>query len=304
LRRHLSSPPPAGAVRSRLRRTALHDALAAAGLPDNPLTRTLAAALLAPLAERFVRALAQFDRDVGDSGFPNAAWNLFRRWNVGLAIHGAAALPNSGPLLLLANHPGLTDTLALMAAAGRRDLAFIARRNRFLDAMPHVSRGLILLDPDEHTPRSALGAASRHLDRGGALVVFPAGRIEPDPALRPHGARGELDRWRRPLATLFHRLPPATVALASVRGVANPKAYRHPLTRLRRGTEEREWSGAMLQVLMPGWLGTEVEVNAERLTSAGDETPEAGEIIEAMKRLLGAGADAGQADGTEASTSR
>jgi 1-acyl-sn-glycerol-3-phosphate acyltransferase len=51
-------------------------------------------------------------------------------------------LPRDGPLLLISNHPGLSDAVALFASTLRPDLRMVASEWPFLDALPNTSRYL------------------------------------------------------------------------------------------------------------------------------------------------------------------
>jgi hypothetical protein len=100
--------------------------------------------------------------------------------------------------------------------------------------------------------RATLGVVRstvQHLRRGGSVLTFPAGQIEPDPACMP-GAIQSLDTWSESIA-IFARLAPETqIVTAIVSGVIWPATLRHPLTRLRRQPKDRERLGAALQVLV------------------------------------------------------
>ena len=102
-------------------------------------------------------------------------------------------------------------------------------------------------------------AAARHLRGGGAVLTFPGGRIEPDPAVLP-GAVEALDHWSSS-ADLFARLTPGlAVVPVVVSGVISPSALRNPLTHLRRRRRDREWLAATLQVLIPALRNVDARV--------------------------------------------
>ncbi len=129
-------------------------------------------------------------------------------------------------------------------------------------------------------------AAARHLRGGGAVLTFPAGRIEPDPAVLP-GAAAALDRWSSS-ADLFARLAPnLAVVPVVVSGVISPSALRIPVTRLRRQERDREWLAATLQMLVPALRNVEVRVEFGRPVHAEQETAVGDAVIEEMRRLMG-----------------
>jgi hypothetical protein len=182
-----------------------------------------------------------------------AAATLLSSYVRGLRVRGAQGIPDRGPVLLLSNHPGMTDTLALFAAIGRYDLRILASDRPFLRALPAMTRSLILVDDRADRRMQAVRQAVRHLRSGGALLTFPAGAIEPDPAVLP-GAVESLDRWS-PSTLLFLRfVPDCTVVPLVVSGVLSARAQRHPLTLVRRKKSDRELLGAMLQMIVHALL--------------------------------------------------
>src|SRR5207302_683928 len=59
------------------------------------------------------------------------------------------------------------------------------------------------------TRPASLRRIGARLRRGDAVLLFPAGGLEPEAALAPDLARASLERWSRSIA-LFGRLAPAT----------------------------------------------------------------------------------------------
>src|SRR5512146_2306247 len=95
---------------------------------------------------------------------------------------------------------------------------------------------------------SVLRTVAGVLRAGGAVLTFPAGHIEPDPAVLP-GAEITLQDWSTSIG-VFARLEPATrIVPVIVSGVLSPRATFHPLTRLRRKPVDRERLGATLQIM-------------------------------------------------------
>lgn len=209
--------------------------------------------LLRPLARRFAHTAHEFDTRVGDHGLAQGSAWLMSQMTAGVQTAGLAHIPAQGPLFILSNHPGMTDTVALFASlASRPDLRVIALDRPFLRALPHVARQLIFL-PDGASGRMAvIRAGAKHLQNGGALLTFPAGGIEPDPAtFGTQRAEASLQNWSNSYA-LFARLAPQTKFVpALVSHVISPKAQRHPLTLLRRTALHKEKLAAALQVASP-----------------------------------------------------
>ena len=97
----------------------------------------------------------------------------------------AAGIPRHGPLIVAANHPhGALEGLLLLDAIGRMrpDLRLVA--NHLLARIPELRELCFFVDRFEHhdsAQRSLAGlrAAHRWLQRGGALLIFPAAEVAP-----------------------------------------------------------------------------------------------------------------------------
>jgi len=227
-------------------------------------------------AERLARQIATYDEVVGEFGLAaGGAWAL-ERMARGVEVEGSERVPAEGPVLLAANHPGLADSLALFAAIRRGDLRVVAAERPFLDALPNTSRYLIPVSDESSGRLGAVRTAARHLKRGGALLTFPGGRIEPDPAVLP-GAKDALGRWSESLDLFARLVPGLTVVPAVVSGVISPAALRNPLIFVRRQLRDREWLAATLQMLTPALRNVTTRV-------AFGEPVRAGEVAEGSVR--------------------
>jgi hypothetical protein len=226
----------------------LFDAAGMAYLRRTPLQR-----LVWPCARRFAVVAHEFDNLVGERGLAQGSSWLLRRMTAGALVTGGDQIPATGPTVVLANHPGMTDTVALLASlASRPDLRVIALDRPFLHALPNVVRQLILVPDHEVGRMGVLRAGVKHLKQGGALLTFPAGEIEPDPAT--FGRRRAVEsvlRWSDSFV-LFARLVPQTRFVpAIVSNVISPAAQRHVLTFLRRTAHDKKRLAAALQVALP-----------------------------------------------------
>ena len=236
-------------------------------------------------AKRLARQVATYDEIVGRSGLAEGAGWALERMVRRVAVDGRENVPLEGPLLLVANHPGLADSLALFAAVPRRDLRVVAAERPLLEALPNTSRYLMSIAPEPSSGRlGVIRSAVRHLERGGAVLTFPGGKIEPDPALLP-GAIEALERWSGSLELFARLVPDLTVVPATVSGVLSPSALRNPLTLVRRRASDREWLAATLQMLTPVLRNVTTRVAFGRPAHAGE-----GEIMETvlgeMRRMI------------------
>ena len=228
----------------------IDDLLDALGLSGLRRSRRPLELLIRIPGRRLARQIATYDEIVGKFGLSAGAEWALERMTRCLKVEGRERVPRDGSLLLISNHPGLSDAVALFASIPRPDLRVVASEWPLLDVLPNTSRHLFTIA--EHPARrlGAVRAAARHLRGGGALLNFPAGRMEPDPAVMP-GAVEVLGQWSANV-DLFARLAPnLTIVPVVVSGVLSPAAFGIPLTRLRRSKEDRRWLASNLQMLVP-----------------------------------------------------
>jgi 1-acyl-sn-glycerol-3-phosphate acyltransferase len=213
-------------------------------------------AALAWLCRAPARILAEqalsFDRCVGEIGLQAAA----RRWLLPhvnrLDVIGAQHVPATGGVILAANHPGMTDTLAIFSSVPRADLRLVSADRPFVRALVNIAQRTFFVSDRAEARMSVVRQVARYLQQGGAVLICPAGQIEPDPAVMP-GAVESLQAWSDSLG-LFVRLAPQSMVVPTVvSGVIYGPALRHPLTRLRRSRQDRERVAATLQAF---WQST------------------------------------------------
>lgn len=202
-------------------------------------------------ARAFAHQVLTLDALVGREGLrAGGAW-ICGQLSRGVEVRGAPP-PVTGPVLIVANHPGLLDAAALFASIPREDLRVLAITRPFLRALPHIAGRLFAVGDTPAARMAAARRAARHLRAGGALLTFPAGRIEPDPLSLP-GAAESVASWSQGVDQIVQLAGAVTVVPAIVAGVLTPAAVKHPLTRLRQHPDDRRWLAAILQLMLP-WL--------------------------------------------------
>lgn len=241
-------------------------------------------------ARRLARQVAVYDGIVDKEGLgAGGAWAM-ERMARRVEVEGAGNVPREGPVLVVANHPGLGDSLALFATTPRPDLRVVAARRPFLDALPNTSRYLLTVDEASPGRLGVVRAAGRHLRDGGAVLMFPGGKIEPDPAVLP-GAVEALERWSGSVDLFARLVPGLAVVPAVVSGVISPAALRSPLTLLRRRREDREWLAATLQMLTPALRAVTTRVAFGQPMYAEGHSRENGRVgravLDEARRLMG-----------------
>jgi len=215
-----------------LARLSAREMVAALGVRSGPawVHRGLELPLYAA-SRGLAQTLATLELEIASLGLPAAAGAALARCGVALRVSGAT--PTSGPCLVLANHPGAYDALALMRAVGRRDLLILAADREFLRALSGLSAHLLFVGDAPSERAGALKRALKRLRAGGAVLHFPAGRIEPDADFAPLGAK-LLEAWQPGVSALLKACESVagSVFVAGVRGVHSPRAKRLLLNRL------------------------------------------------------------------------
>jgi len=214
-----------------LARISAHEVVSALGVRGGPQLLRRGLALPFYVASRQLgQTLAMLEREVPSHGLPEAAAAALLRFGVALRVSGVEVGP--GPCLVLANHPGAYDALALMRAAGRRDLLILAADREFLRALSGLSAHFVFVADAPSARARALKRSLSWLRRGGALLHFPAGKIEPDADFALPGA-ALLEPWQPGVSLLVKACERVggRVFVAGVRGVHSPRAKRLLLTR-------------------------------------------------------------------------
>src|SRR5438445_8013417 len=75
--------------------------------------------LIGPVASHVAGRFVTYDRALGEAGMRHGSAWIVDDATGGLAIEGRERAPARGPLLVVANHPGLADAVALVAPLGR-----------------------------------------------------------------------------------------------------------------------------------------------------------------------------------------
>ena len=237
----------------------LEDFFEAAGLSHATLARALLGSLMRPAARRFAAQIVAFDRRTGLHGLRAGSTWLTQQFARGLLVAGHENIAPRGPVIIASNHPGMTDTVALFGAITRSDVKAVAAVRPFLAALGHVNKHLIDVSDDASERMRAVRLVAAHLRAGGAVVTFPAGKIEPDPLALP-GAVAALDGWAESLG-LFARLAPACqIVPAIVSGVVSREALHNPLARMRRAQRDRERMAVTLQIILRRYQNVTVRV--------------------------------------------
>jgi len=162
--------------------------------------------------------------------------------------HSEANIPLTGPVIILANHPGAYDSMAIGSAIPRTDLNIIVGKTRLYQVMPHVHPHMHYASQDRADSMTALRQATRHLEKGGTLLQFGAGKIEPDPALYPL-VDAVFEHWSPSIEIFMRKVPGVQVVPTIASNVLLRRFAHHPLTHLRRDAMDQRRLAEFIQVI-------------------------------------------------------
>lgn len=181
------------------------------------------------------------DHTVAEGGLSAGARWLLPRFVKSHKACGVENIPQSGPLVIASNHPAFVDSVVISAYINRPDYKVIIGDIPFFKHLPNLSKHAIYAPEDDETSRRMLviRKSIRHLKDGGALLIFPRGGIEADPAFMPN-ADGEFHQWSRSLEIFMQRVPGLQTLMTIVSGVISQSAFRHPITWFRKARPDRQ----------------------------------------------------------------
>jgi 1-acyl-sn-glycerol-3-phosphate acyltransferase len=216
--------------------------------PNHPAYRWLEKLFWLP-ARHFTSLVSEVDWNTREYGISEAARRFQPRFYPNVDVRCQAAIPNEGPLILAANHPGTFDFVIIAAQVNRPDVTAIARDMPFLRNLPGLNAHLIYSTREAHARMGVLRASLRHLQKGGALLLFPTGRLDPDPAVMP-GAREALENWSESIEFLMEKVPDVRYQPILVSGLMSPNVLKSPLVDLKRRGYEGLIRAEILQVIL------------------------------------------------------
>lgn len=235
------------------------------------------------VAGRFVA----YDRALGEDGLRHGAAWIIDDATGGLAVEGRGYVPTRGPLLVVANHPGLSDAVALLAALDRDDAWIVAASYPFLRALRLASRRFLFVSDDRADRLSTFRGILARLRAGETVVVFPAGRLELDPALSSAAALASLTTWSRSVGRLAQLAEGTLVVPAAVRGVVSRSAFDHPLARRLGVLKDRQRMATLLQLALPSYQANRVSISFGLPIDASGARDVHAAVIDSMQALIG-----------------
>ncbi len=266
------------------------------GFRNSLLAQQIAWILFRPVTNRLASIGVKFDRDVIQYGFSTAMGNALQAFIHKVTTFGQDNIPSTGPLLVLSNHPGTYDSLVISSVLRRDDLCIIAGDIPFLKNLPQANKHFFFISEQDLNVRVvAARQAIRHLQSGGAVLLYGFGHIDPDPAVYSD-ASSILEEWS-PSIELFLRVIPEIKAIITITSHVVSPEWRHSLLyHLRRRPLERrrlvEFGQVMTQLLFPGtfrqspYISFASPVSVETLRNESSSVQLLPAVIARAKKLL------------------
>ena len=232
----------------RLQTTIADEVIKSMGLSARKWARALLPPLISPATRRFAELFATFDQDARQLGMIEAARIFLPHLVRSCQQSGASSVPKAGPLLVAANHPGATDAVAIAASLPRHDLKIVITDVPFTRSLLAADDHLIYTPHEPVARANTVREILRHLANGGAVLIFPSGHLDPDPAFMA-GAEEGLEDWSRSVALILRRAPQTWLLVTVVEGVLEPRFMSHPLVRLGPKGWEGQRLAEVLQIM-------------------------------------------------------
>jgi hypothetical protein len=225
------------------------------GYRNSPLVQQLVWIFLRPVTNRLAHIGVTFNQDVEQHGFSTAMRNALQIFIRRVTVRGRENIPLTGPLLVLSNHPGTYDSLIISSELGRNDLCIISGDIPFLKNLPQARRHFFFISEDQNVRAVAARQAIRHLQTGGAVLLYGFGHIDPDPAVYDN-APSIIKQWSPSINLFLKMVLEAQILLTITSHVVSPVWRYSPLYHLRRDPIDRrrlvEFGQIITQLLFPG----------------------------------------------------
>ena len=163
------------ALQKDVKRDILIEIYRAAKIPNWQAVRRLVAYILRKPVSHFSSLIANLDTIIGRDGIVAAARYALPELCRPADAQGQGIIPASGPLVIASNHPGTYDAFSIISNLPRDDVKLIVSGIPFFQNLPHASQHFIFATHDTQQRSDVIRQSVRHLQAGGALLIFPSG---------------------------------------------------------------------------------------------------------------------------------
>jgi hypothetical protein len=235
-------------LQKNVERDILIEIYRAAKIPDWRTVRRLLAYALRKPVSHFSNLIANLDTIIGKDGIVAAAKYALPELCNPADAQGQGNIPVEGPLVIASNHPGTYDAFSIISNLPRNDVKLIVSGIPFFRNLPHASQHFIFATHNTNDRTNVIRQSIRHLQAGGALLIFPSGRIDPDPSVLPGAVEG-LQRWSRSIEVFLRKVPQANLVPTIASGVLSGKYIDHFIPRMFKNDHERRRITEFMQVI-------------------------------------------------------
>jgi hypothetical protein len=238
--------------------TLIQDVTKAIALPQNRQACNLVDWVFGRAARKCAELGIGLDRVVAEQGLAEGARWTLPHFVKQYTARGYENIPADGSLLIISNHPGSIDSMVISSHVTCPDYKIIVGDIPFFEDLPHVNPHAIYAPGSDNTHgrMQVVRAAVRHLAKGGALLNFARGGIEPNPEFMPE-PDAEFNLWSRNLKIFLEHVPQTRVMTAVVSGVIVQAAMSHPIIWLRKARPDRQGLAFMIQMVQLALSGKE-----------------------------------------------
>lgn len=203
--------------------------------------------LLFPAVKRASMILSDLDQQVRRDGLPESLRSRSSRFINELTTYGAEFIPQEGPLLIASNHPAAFDLLLIISTLHRDDVKTISSEISLLRYLENIGPHFIQIGHNVFRRSAAVREAVHQLRSAGALIIFPTGIVDPDPAFLAD-SEASLEKWSPSLELFLRQVPQTQIVLSIVSGVLSPGWYHNPITRIRKERFRRQKVAEIFQI--------------------------------------------------------
>ncbi len=227
-------------LESQLSESLIDVIVAAVGLPTTKTYHNIFRPLFRNLTDRLAYIGVSFDQMINSEGLPAASAWMLTHFCRDVQVHGVKFIPDQGPLLVVSNHPGTYDALAIYSILEGHTIRSVSSVIPFLDLLPNA-RQIFLFTPHENVRERMLVMrnAIKHLQKGGTVVYFGSGHRDPDPTVYP-GAERAIDDWLHVFDTFYKYVKGLKLLPMIVSGVISNKWVKHPITWLKNNQIDKQ----------------------------------------------------------------
>ncbi len=212
----------------------------------NWITRTIFSIFNTPV-RRMSELLVELDRNTAQNGWNYAVKHFLEYFITEVELVGEERIPPQGALMVVCNHPAAYDAAILGACIKRDDLKMMASDIALIQMFPNIREHMIPVPYNIPARLQTVRSTIQHLQNGGAVLVFPRGNVEPDPAVSP-GAEQSLAGWSASIELFLRKVPETMSVVAIASGILSKNWYQNPIINLWKKYEQRQKVAEIFQV--------------------------------------------------------